>query len=139
MATSTNRNNIKPMFRFISVPMMILLCLVVTVIALMEIRSEQFATFDSNTYCTYKFFIFRMAFLIAFLVAIVGSSTFFSMLITLLSSFTFFALPIAFLINFELFAFRTKFCFNCFSHSLFPYKRLRLEPTSVVGLFYCIA
>ena len=151
MAISTNRNNIKPMFWFITVPVMVLLCLCGTVMALQGIRTGQFADSDSlicapscfyvfgmpNTImfvadfpCDFAFFALCVGFLIGFALLSLSIRISARFTTTLETTFSIFAF-VKFRKWFDFFAFGTSFGYNWFSHSLFLYKRLRLEP--VVG------
>lgn len=60
MTFSANRNNIKPMFFFVAVPVMILLGVCGAVMALESISSRQFAIFNSVIYSFSCFTAFRM-------------------------------------------------------------------------------
>lgn len=166
MTFSANRNNVKPTFWLITW-MMILLCLIATEITLQSVNSSHLASLNSVIYSIFGFSSIWVARFKTSSSCSIFNFAILSLLIVLLVAFlvcfAFFALRIIFLIDFstnntfrmitifaifmfvkfrkwfDLLAFRTSFCLNWFSHSLFLYKRLRLEPVAahtVVGSAY---
>lgn len=135
MTLNTNRNNIQPVLRFITVVVMVLLCLCGAVMTSQSVGAGQFATFNSIIYSICCLSVFRMDNFVSlsgnlsfFALTIFMSAfvlhrftffcskispnnlktdcfTFFGLTITLIGSFAFFALPIT---HFGCFAF---FCF----------------------------
>ena len=172
MTRKTNRNNVKPMFRFVT-GMMVLFRPCRAITALHRIGANQLARPDSlvnsilcftkiqvrliifSTMLTMTNFIF-----LCLSIAFLARFTFFRLFITLVSCFAFITFevfifayftsvmvpvfPVAVFIKlrnwFDLFASGTSFRYDCFSHSLFPYKGLRLEllaePISVSSSLY---
>ena len=152
MTLRTNRDNIKPMFRFIG-PMVILFCLLAACTPIM-MCGEQFSCTNSTTDFVSGLFLFGIVFIITFacLFAFVGLE------ISLFDLFVFFGLAILPRAVFAIIlqpvtrafrklgqwkdslAFRTSFCFNWFRHGLIPYIKSCLEPVSgyipVSGLLY---
>ena len=61
MTFYTNRNNIKPMLCFITVPMMILFGLIGAIVALQSIDTGQFASLGSSVHDILCFFSFGMS------------------------------------------------------------------------------
>ena len=128
MTPSTSRQNIKPMLRGVAKIMMVLLSRLRTVMAKFGIRSGQFANSNGVIYSVTCFNIMWIA----------SAKTFCS---SISSKFAFFCLAMAFSCGFAFYAFivfltRLLFCssigfrYDLFSHILFLYKRLRLEPVA---------
>lgn len=150
MTFSTYRNNIKVMFWFITVPMMVLLCEFRATMALQSFRSRQFVVlngiingiagfnsfrkfssmFSTFTYCNFSSFfalivMFKIYFFAIFAFAL--KSIFSGTIFVKLRNF------------FNFLAFGTSFCFNRFRHGFFLCKKLCLEPLQdqfLCGLFY---
>lgn len=103
MTGNTYRNNIQPMFWFIT-GMMILLCLFFTIMTLQSIRSRQFACYDSVIDSISSFYRFGMTITIFVGRFLTSNLTFFALSGSLLSSFTFSCLPVSFMDSLTLFA-----------------------------------
>lgn len=156
MTFYANRNNIKPKYWFITFVVMIFLCLFATS-TLKNTGTGYFAKFNSIVYGNisiyfvgiilselFERFLAFSACVVSFISTATHFSTFFCLLkfspkngitsvtLILISIFTY-LLFVKFRKWFDFLAMRTLFCLNCFSHSLFPYKRLRSE--SVVGTY----
>ena len=145
MTFFTNGQNIKIMLWKIA-PMVIFFCLFGAVMALQSIGTGQFTVLNSIANDASCFISVGMS----SLKALESNFAFFCLAMTLISSFAFLgsgisslagfavylktifctSILVKFRDRFDLLAFGAAFCFNWFSHSLFPYKRFRLEPNT---------
>ncbi len=158
MTLLTDRNNVKPVLRRITVPVMVLVSRFWAIMTEQEFRRNQFVSSNSATHSMVSFTSFRMAGTKANLIFSICYFAFFSFLMTslgfticyfaLLCLFVFFVAfrlagfaPILIAIfsagifvefrqRFRIFAFETSFCYGCFRHNRFSYKRLCLEPVA---------
>ena len=152
MAYFANRDNVKPVIRFIPKVMMIFFGKTKAEAAFQSVNWGQFATLDSVIYGITGLETIRIMFpvktgkLIYFLFAFWGftvSSSGNTLTNSAIILFTIFRCTI--LLKFRkclnFLATRTSFCFNQFRHGFFLVKKLCLEPftepISVFGLFYC--
>ena len=156
MAFFANRKNIKPMFRFITKIMMILLCRIETKVTLKRFDIGQFTCRYGIVGCIASFAAVGVSFVIIFaceFAEIFASFCFHIFEITLfMHSVAFFGLPVSFiavilakfaiiliaiffcaiLMKFRNYlnnlAMTTSFCFNSLRHGFFLIKKLCLEP-----------
>ena len=135
MAFFTNRNNIKLVFRFVTVPMVVLLCLFKTIKTLQSTYFSHFTCPDSilhSPFCSYfiwirntvscatVFTIFALP--VLFLVGICAIFT--RIIIAITSGLAF----VKFRNEFNLLAATASSCYNRFRHGFFLIKKLCLEP-----------
>jgi len=106
VAFPTNRNNVKPMLRGITLMMMILFCLFATG-AFQGVGSRQFTNFDGFANSRTGFNLFGAFFSLP---VSDGCFSLCALEITVFCSVAFFTLLITFLLNFKLFAFGVSFC-----------------------------
>lgn len=152
MTRNTHRNNFKPVFRCVTLVVMILLCWFWAVMALQRRRFGYFASQDyiiysvsgpnliwmsviETLFCCFAFLTLFVTFFCSFaLFALMINSlvefVFFSLLIRSSANFTttFKSIFMGYIVMkfrnwFDCLAFRTLFCLNCLRHGLFPFQK----------------
>ena len=159
MTDLANRNNIEPVFGFITQIVVVFFCRFAAR-ALQGMNSGQFATTDSGIDCIFSFLTLWKLFLIFSDALLVVLFTLFALSVSVPTFFTLFTLPIPFFTclaliliaifaftiwvkfrnRFDLFAIATSFCYDLFRHAFLLTRKSCLEPLesqSLCGLFYC--
>jgi len=132
MAFYTDRNNVEPMFWSVTLMMMIFFCLVITVMALQGVWSDQFSACYGIMHDISGFVLFWVAKIISF----TANLTFFAFLLVFFYNFTFFALRItsAGCLTFIALAVLLAFDFSFFASFITK------QSCSAAGLaFFCLA
>ncbi len=94
MTSSANRNNIEPMFGFMALIMVVVLCLL-SARTYHSFYQFYFSCQNSIMYSIYCFVILRKTLFPPFVASIIGNHTFFALMIAFFSGFSFFAFLIS--------------------------------------------
>lgn len=164
MTFFADRNNIKPVFFFVTVPVVVLFGWMITIMAFEVFSFWYFPISDSVADSTACLVALRKTATVFFISTAVYYFTFRTFIIIFACCFAFFAFPIQYFVRFstrcalrtkpvfsisvfakfrnkfDLFAMATSLCYDLLSHNCLLYRRLRLEsvsrPILVSGSFY---